>query len=105
MGLTKRWSQPLAVVKSTSDFYETVLRVCHARRSQRWLSSVSLGGTVPTYASIRGHKLRVTGSPQRGWQVTPAGVEDASSRELPFDITITDDGHAQIGRASCRERV
>jgi hypothetical protein len=32
-----------ALITKNSCFYETVLDVCHARRRQRWLNSVSLG--------------------------------------------------------------
>src|SRR5437867_1372690 len=49
--LTNHWSQPLAVVKSTFQFYETVLEVAKIRPRQRWLSLISLdhGDIAPTY--------------------------------------------------------
>jgi hypothetical protein len=50
LDLTNRSSQPLAVVKFTFGFYETVLDVCPARYRQRWLSSVSFDDINTTHA-------------------------------------------------------
>jgi len=49
---------------------------------------------VTTYFSIQAKLIRVIGDQHSGWRTTTHS--DSSTRELPFEFSITDDGAGQF---------